>query len=100
MLLAERPSCLLLIAGVHGLLHEFHVGTALATTAATASAELGREAQRIGAAAGRPVPPDTEPAAGDAAYRTAWRLSAASFQEMTRVLTEAAINLKSDKLAA
>ncbi len=52
---------------------ELQHGRALSTTAATASTDLDREAQRIGAAAGRPVPPDTEPAAGDAAYLTAWR---------------------------
>lgn len=52
---------------------EIQQGRALATTAATASVELGREAQRIGVAGGKPVPPDTAPAAGDAVYRTAWR---------------------------
>ncbi len=48
-------------------------GRSLAGEAAAASAALDREALRIGAVGGQPVPPDTGAASGDAAYRTAWR---------------------------
>ncbi|WP_353649177.1 hypothetical protein ABLG96_20620 [Nakamurella sp. A5-74] len=52
---------------------EIERGRSLAGEAAAASAALNREATRIGAVGGQPVPPDTGTAAGDAAYRTAWR---------------------------